>query len=113
MTNEEYWKEAISSSLDEIECKMTDLQIESMAKDMQTAHENIGLCFAPVENPLIDQMQRQKESHNAEIKRLERIQDECIQSICRKYNCEPTQVNFSEKGISISPVGRCFEQHFI
>ena len=48
-----YWHEAVACALDEAGVTATDEQIDAIAKDMEGAHENIGLAFHVPENPLI------------------------------------------------------------
>ena len=62
----DYWRECLESSFDEHGVELPREVILEIAKDVAGAHENYGMAFAPVENPLRYEVSRLARELSAE-----------------------------------------------
>lgn len=70
----EYWREAVGQSADENGIVLTTEQINAIAADMESAHENYGMAF--YSPPPSDRISVIESECAAKIKRIESERDE-------------------------------------
>jgi len=66
----DYWIECAKTCCEEASIKVGDEQIKLMADVIKTSHENIGLAFGYVENPLIEENKTLKQKLQIEIDKV-------------------------------------------
>jgi hypothetical protein len=99
MTNLEYWKESVESSLEEHGVVATDEQITAIAEDMQGSHENIGQAFYEPHG---------SDRRDDEIKGLKRqLQDEREKVPCKVCNSTGRITTYGGTLMSISSCWKC------
>ena len=60
MSRYEYWDECVAVSFEDNGITATREQIEAVAADVASAHENYGMAFYQPENPLVEELSRTK-----------------------------------------------------
>ncbi len=76
MSTRDYWKECIEIAFSDAGITATDEQMESVAGDVEGAHENYGMAFYQPESPLIGEL--------AETKRKLRVEESKV--ACQECN---------------------------
>lgn len=90
----EYWQDALSDAM-EAECVLNSISRESILKigeSLAVSAEHQSMCTAPVENPLIHQMEEQRRTHEGELNRMENRERAYRIAIAAANNVEPHDV---------------------
>jgi hypothetical protein len=80
-TESDYWRECIAQSAEECGASLTPEQVERMADDVQTSHENYGMTFySPSASDRVADVERE---HVGRARKIEAEHDRQIEDLRR------------------------------
>lgn len=100
MSSNDYWKETLAIAAEEAGIALTDEQLDCLAGAAEGAHENYGMAFySPPASDRISDIEDQwkKRLKEAEAE-TERIRQDFLKNICRRNNCDPSDVTLEGDG---------------
>lgn len=104
MTRREYWVECLSQSADDCGAKLTQEQIEFMAEEIESAHENYDMAFySPTPSDSIKRIESEKDMIIKKLQnQLEQYEKNAERAVKRALDMHPNE------NISIHEYGRVF-----
>ena len=94
----DYWKEATTSAFEEVGIVLTDEQLKQVASSLQISHENIGMAFGHVENPLRSELDNEKEKHKRDLEQAEKQLEGIRKGVAIRRHCDPCDVSIDKNG---------------